>query len=240
METVTADTFFSGRMTVRQPKNGYRFSIDAVLAADFMRCKEGQTVLDLGTGCGIIPLILAFRNPGLKIFGVEIQAALARFAAANVQANRLEGRVRILHRDLKSLTINEIPDQVSHVVCNPPYRKMASGRVNPHPEKAAARHEIFAKLEDFVAAASRMLPLSGHLTCVYPAQRLVDMMVRMRAAGLEPKRLCTVHSKEGSKARLVLITGVKGGRPGLDVEQPLIIYRDDRSYTDEVARLFRP
>ena len=240
MENFTSDTFFNGRVTVRQPKDGYRFSIDAVLLADFIRCKKGQTILDLGTGCGIIPLILAFRYPDLKLFGVEIQDELARIATANVRANNLEGRVQILHRDLKSLSINEIPDQVNHVVCNPPYRKMDSGRVNPQQEKAGARHEILAQLEDIVAAASRMLQLSGRLTCVYPAQRLADMVVHMRAAGLEPKRLRTVHSKEGSEARLILVTGVKGGRPGLEVEQPLIIYQDDGSYTDEVTRMFRP
>ena len=240
MKNTTSDTFFKGRMTVQQPKDGYRFSIDAVLLADFIRCKNGQTILDLGTGCGIILLILAFRYPDLKLFGLEIQDELARIAASNVRANNLKGRVQILHRNLKSLTINEIPNQVHHVVCNPPYRQMATGRVNPHQEKAGARHEILAQLEDIVAAASRMLQLSGRLTCVYPARRLPDMIVRMRAAGLEPKRLCTVHSKEGSEARLILITGVKGGRPGLEVEQPLIIYQDDGAYTDKVARMFRP
>jgi len=240
MEIVTADTFLSGRMTVRQPKDGYRFSIDAVLVADFMRCKEGQAILDLGTGCGIIPLILAFRYPGLTIFGVEIQAELARIATANVKENDLADRVQVLHRDLKRLAISDIPSRIHHVVCNPPYRPIASGRINPHREKAGARHEILAQLEDVVDAASRMLQLSGRLTCVYPASRLADMIVRMRMAGLEPKRLCTVHSKEGSEARLILITGVKGGRPGLDLEQPLIIYQNDGSYTERVAGMFQP
>ncbi len=240
MDNVTSDTFFNGRMTVRQPKDGYRFSIDAALVADFTRCKDGQTILDLGTGCGIISLILAFRYSGLKIFGVEIQAELARIAASNVRANNLDERVHILHRDMKNLTINTIPDQVHHVVCNPPYRRIDSGRINPHQEKAGARHEIFVQLIDIVSVASRMLPLSGRFSCVYPAPRLADMVVQMRTAGLEPKRLCTVHSKKGSEARLILITGVKGGRPGLVVEKPLIIYKGDGSYTERVAGMFLP
>ncbi len=241
MTTVTEDTFFDGRLTVRQPKDGYRYSIDAVLLADFIRCKDGQTVLELGTGCGIIPLILAFRYAGLNILGVEIQDQLARIAAANVRENHLEGRVHILHQDLKSLKLPQVPDLVHHVVCNPPYRRINSGRINPHKEKAAARHEIFARLADFVAAASRMLQLSGSLTSVYPAQRLVDMMVHMHRANLEPKRIRMVHSKVGDAARLVLITGVKGGRPGgLEVEPPLVIYREEGGYTEEVAGMFIP
>jgi tRNA1Val (adenine37-N6)-methyltransferase len=240
MNTVTDDTFFDGRLTVRQPKDGYRYSIDAVLLADFMRFKDGQTILDLGTGCGIVPLILAFRYPALKIFGVEIQDQLARIAAANVQENHLEERVYILHQDLKSLKLQQVPDQVQHVVCNPPYRRINSGRINPHKEKAGARHEILAGLADFVDAASRMLQLSGSLTTVYPAPRLVDMVAHMRRANLEPKRLRMVHSKTGDPARLVLITGVKGGRPDLEVEPPLVIYREDGDYTREVARKFLP
>jgi len=240
MNTVTEDAFFDGRLTVRQPKDGYRYSIDAILLADFIRCKDGQTVLELGTGCGIIPLILAFRYAGLNVFGVEIQDPLARIAAANVRENHFEERVHILHQDLKSLKLQQVPDLVHHVVCNPPYRRINSGRINPHKEKAAARHEIFARLADFVAAASRMLQLSGSLTSLYPAQRLVDMIDQMRCANLEPKRIRMVHSKVGDAARLVLITGVKGGRPGLAVEPPLVIYQDDGDYTREVARMFLP
>ncbi len=240
MKPVTTDTFFNGRMTVFQPRDGYRFSIDAILVADFMGCKDGQTILDLGTGCGIIPLILAFRYPALKIYGVEIQAGLASVAAQNVRGNNLEDRVHILQQDLKRLTLNRVPVPVHHVVCNPPYRRVDSGRINPDPEKAGARHELFAQLEDFVAAAARMLQLSGRLTCVYPATRLADIIAHMRAAHLEPKRLCTVHSKAGAEARLILITGVKGARPGLQVEPPLIIYTPNGAYTETVARKFEP
>ena len=240
MTIVTDDTFFDGRLTVRQPKDGYRYSIDAVLLADFMRFKDGQTILELGTGCGIIPLILAFRYPALKIFGVEIQDQLARIAAENVRENHLEERVSILHQDLKNLKLQQVPDQVQHVVCNPPYRRINSGRINPHTEKAGARHEIFAGLADFVDAAARMLQLSGSLTTVYPAPRLVDMVAHMRRANLEPKRLRMVHSKTGDPARLVLVTGVKGGRPGLELEPPLVIYRDDGDYTEAVAGMFLP
>ena len=238
MDVLTEDTFFDGRLRVSQPRDGYRYSIDAVLLAGFLRCKDGQTILDLGTGCGIIPLILAWRFPGLALVGVEIQAELARIAAENVRVNRLEDRIRILHQDLRRLQVRHVPEPVHQVVCNPPYRRMNSGRINPGAGKAAARHEIFARLADFVSAAARLLQLSGRLTCIYPAQRLADLMVCLRQAGLEPKRLRTVHSKAGDAARLILLSGVKGGRPGLAVERPLVIYREQGAYTAEVAGMF--
>lgn len=221
MEAITDDTFLNGHLTVNQPRDGYRFSIDAVLLADFVQCKDGQMIIDLGTGCGIIALMLAIRHPGVQLVGVEIQDELARTAAANVHANRLEDRIRILHQDIKELHIQQVPDLVHQVVCNPPYRRVKSGRLNPDRRKAGARHEIFARLADFVDAAARMLQLSGRLSCIYPAERLTDLIDHLRQANLEPKRLRLVHSKREEGARLVLITAAKGGRPGLVVDPPL-------------------
>jgi len=221
LEAITDDTFLNGHLTVNQPRDGYRFSIDAVLLADFVQCKDGQMIIDLGTGCGIIALMLAIRHPGVQLVGVEIQDELARTAAANVHANRLEDRIRILHQDIKELHIQQVPDLVHQVVCNPPYRRVKSGRLNPDRRKAGARHEIFARLADFVDAAARMLQLSGRLSCIYPAERLTDLIDHLRQANLEPKRLRLVHSKREEGARLVLITAAKGGRPGLVVDPPL-------------------
>jgi len=238
LEAITDDTFLNGHLTVNQPRDGYRFSIDAVLLADFVQCKDGQMIIDLGTGCGIIALMLAIRHPGVQLVGVEIQDELARTAAANVHANRLEDRIRILHQDIKELHIQQVPDLVHQVVCNPPYRRVKSGRLNPDRRKAGARHEIFARLADFVDAAARMLQLSGRLSCIYPAERLTDLIDHLRQANLEPKRLRLVHSKREEGARLVLITAAKGGRPGLVVDPPLVIYRADGRYTPAVARAF--
>ena len=239
MAEITEDTFFNGRLKVQQPRDGYRYSIDAILLAGFTRCKAGETVLDLGTGCGIIPLVLASRHPGLKLYGVEIQDKLARIAQENVRVNGLDERVHILHQDLKALKAQQLPGLIHHVVCNPPYRKINSGRINPHSEKAGARHEIFSRLPDVVDAAARLLELSGRFTCIYPAVRLIDMAAHMRRVGLEPKRMRWVHSRMGEPARLVLVSGVKGGRPGLEVEPPLVIYEGDGAYTAEVEAMFQ-
>jgi len=228
LETITTDdTFLNGCLTVNQPRDGYRFSIDALLLADFVQCKDGQTILDLGTGCGIIALMLAVRYPGIQLVGVEIQAELARVAAENVRANRLEERIRILHQDIKKLRIQQVPEPVHQVISNPPYRRIKSGRVNPDRGKAGARHELFGRLTDFVEAAARMLQLSGRLSCVYPAERLTDLIDHMRPAGLEPKRLRLVHSKREA-----------GARPGLTVDPPLVIYRSDGRYTSAVEHAF--
>ena len=238
MATVTQDTFFNGRLKVQQPRDGYRYSIDAILLADFFRGKDGQTVIDLGTGCGIIPLVLASRYVSLRLFGVEIQDDLAQIARENVRINGLQERIHILHQDLKTLKVRQLSGLVHQVVCNPPYRKINSGRINLHSEKAGARHEVFAQLSDFMDAAACLLQLLGCLTCIYPASRLIDMVTAMRRAGLEPKRLRMVHSKTGDAGRLVLVTATKGSRPGLDVESPLVIYTENGTYTEEIAGMF--
>lgn len=234
------DTFFNGNLRVRQPVDGYRFSIDAVLLAHAADPAPGDTVVDLGTGCGIIPLILATRHPQARIRAVEIQESLADIAAANVVENRLEARIRILRQDMRTLTPAQIDGPVRWVVSNPPYRRVGTGRLNPVSPKALARHEISVTLSEVVTAARRLLPLSGRLVLIYPAERLADVLGRMSAAGIEPKVLRLVHSVPQSDAGLFLVTGVRGGRPGLRVAPPLAIRNADGAYSDEVAAMFAP
>jgi len=241
MMELTHDTFFSGRIRISQKKYGYRFSIDAILLADWARdLKPGLKVLDLGTGCGIIPLILGYRCPEIRIYGVELQAEPAKIAAFNVKNNQMEDRIRIFCMDMKDLRQDVTSGTVGCVVSNPPYRRARSGRVNPDSERAVARHEIRIDLYQLLATAGRMLKKSGSFFVVYPAERLADMIAQMRGADIEPKRLRMVCSKGGEGAKLILIKGVKGGRPGIAVEPPLIIYEDDGSYTPEVTEMFAP
>jgi len=237
MSGVTTDTFFKGRLKVKQARNGYRFSIDAVLLAHFVNPRPGDTILDLGSGCGIIPLMLAFRHPNVMLYGVEIQAALADLALANVAVNGLAGRVTIMQQDLKDLTAGSMGGRIDLVVSNPPFRKVNSGRMNPHEQRAIARHEIMITLQDVIAAASRVLPLGGRFVTIYAVERLVDMLVSLRAVKLEPKQMRMVHSNEDRKAHLFLMEAVKGGNPGLAVGPPLNIYNQAGGYTDEVAQM---
>lgn len=246
MTETTEDTFFEGRIQVRQHRDGYRFSIDAVIlaqhAADGGQSRPGKArhVLDLGTGCGIIPLILAFKRPLDRITGVEVQEELAGLARANIADNGMADRVAILHRDLKTLKPGDLEGPVDLVVSNPPYRKAGSGRMNLQGQRAAARHEIHAALPDVIGAAARMLEISGRFAAIFPAERLVALLTGMRAARIEPKYLRMVHSRMDTGAKLALVEGMKGGRPGLGVAPALVIYRADGSYTDEAAGMFRP
>lgn len=240
MNLLTADTFFNGRIRVKQNRAGYRFSIDAVLIAGLTIPSPDDTVLDLGTGCGIIPLILAYRHPKIKVYGIEVQQQLADLATINVEENRMKDRITIHCMDMKKLKHDMMSGPVDLVVSNPPYRKAESGRINPDQQRAVARHEIKATLSDVVETAQRMLRNAGRFVTVYPAERMADILIQMRSAGLEPKSLRTVHSDRHTDAKLIIVEGKKGGRPGLKIGSPVIIYRKDGSYTDEVQEMFKP
>jgi len=237
MNDLTADTFLNGRIRVRQNRSGYRFSIDAVLLAHHIMPREGDTVLDLGTGCGIIPLIIAICHPNVRIYGVEIQKGLADIAALNVKENQMDDRITILCRDMKTLTCENISGPVNLAVSNPPYRKADSGRVNPNNERAIARHEISATLSDVIETARRMLSASGKLITVYPAERMADLLTYKRSAGIEPKFIRMIHSGQNTEAKLFLSEGIKGARPGMKVGPPLVIYSENGDYSDEVKQM---
>jgi len=240
MNDFTIDTFFNGHIRVKQPRYGYRFAIDAVLLAYHARLRSGDRVVDLGTGCCIIPLILVYRNPGVKVYGVEVQEELGRLAVFNVQENCMGDRISILCRDLKTLNPDITSGPVDVVVSNPPYRKAQSGRVNPDQQRAIARHEIKTTLYDIVEASRRLLRTAGRFIAIYPAERTTDILMQMRSTRIEPKFLRMIHSGPSTDAKLVLVEGVKGGPPGIKIAPPLTICRKDGSYTDEVKKMFIP
>ena len=240
MNSYTTDTFFNGKIRITQDRTGYRFSIDAVLLAYFADPRSGDKVLDLGTGCGIIPLILAYRQPNIAIYGVEVQAKLAELAVCNVRDNQLEDRITVFCTDMKLLRPAMTAGPVDLVVCNPPFRRRGSGRINPDTQRAVARHEIKANLGDIIQTSHRMLRTAGRLVLIYTAERLTDILSRMRTGGVEPKLIRMIHSRQDTEAALILIEGVKGGRPDLKIAPPLIIYDKKNDYTDEVGSMFRP
>lgn len=214
------DEFMGGRLRLIQSKEGYRFSVDAVLLAEFVSVKKGDLVVDLGTGCGIIPLILLLRRPLRFALGLEIQPNLAEQAWRNVMLNGFEGRMGVVIGDVRLPPVKASIANV--VVCNPPYRPRKSGRLNPDRERAIARHEIMASLEDIIDVSRVLLKEKGTLAMIYPAARLPDLMVRMRKAALEPKRLRVVYPDMNSEAKLVLVEALKGGNPGVKVLPPVL------------------
>jgi tRNA1Val (adenine37-N6)-methyltransferase len=240
MVSYTTDTFFNGRIQVKQNRAGYRFSIDAVLLAYQAAPRSGDKVIDLGTGCGIISLIMAFRHPDITVCAVEVQEELAQVATANVKDNHLQDRITVLGADMKTIKPDMTAGPVDLVVCNPPYRRPGSGRINPHNQRAVARHELKANLQDVIGSACRMLKPAGRFVAVYTAERTTDIFCQMRTDSIEPKYIRTIHSNARSEAKLILIEGIKGGNPGLKIAPPLFVYDQNGDYTDEVQQMFEP
>jgi tRNA1Val (adenine37-N6)-methyltransferase len=215
----TVDTFLNGKLGIIQSRRGYRFSVDALLLAEFVLTKDGDFVVDLGAGCGIISLFLAVKRKVGFIIGIELQKELASQARRNVALNELEGKVAIIQGDLRHLPLAQGFADV--VVCNPPYRQQRSGRVNPDATKAIARHEIAATLDAILAAGKALLKREGRLTLIYPANRLTEIFTEMRRQRLEPKRLQIIFPDSASYAKLALIEGRLQGKSGLKILPPL-------------------
>ena len=216
----TIDAFMDGRLKLIQSRSGYRFSIDAVLLSQFVTTRPGDILVDLGTGCGIIPLMLLLAGSIQYALGLELQSQLADQAARNVLLNGFGGRIGVVLGDIRQPPLSSHCADV--VVCNPPYRKKQSGRINPDPQRAIARHEIMASLEDILTAARWVLKPKGRLAMIYPAFRLADVFWRMREFHLEPKKIRVVYPGLSSEAKLVLIEACLGGRGGLKILPPII------------------
>ena len=214
------DLFLEGRLRLIQSQKGYRFSIDAVLLSQFVTIKPGDVVVDLGTGCGVIPLILLLSKPLRFAFGLEIQEELARQAARNVCLNGLDGRMEVILGDIRHPPLASGAADV--ITCNPPYRKAKSGRINPDPRRAIARHELLASIDDILKAAAGLLRKRGRLAMIYPAFRLVDILVRMRRFNLEPKKIRINYPGLESSAKLALIEASLSARPGMEIAPPLL------------------
>ena len=214
------DLFMDGRLKLIQSKKGYRFSIDALMIADFVTVKHGDVVVDLGTGCGVILLILLLTKPVGHVYGLEIQEELATQAKRNAGLNRFEDKTDIILGDIRHPPISD--KKADLIICNPPYREVKSGRINPDPCKAIARHEIMSSIDDILGFARGILKKKGRLALIYPSVRLVDILVKMRHFNLEPKRVQIYYPDVNSEANLALIEASLNGKPGLKIERPVI------------------
>ncbi len=220
----TLDTFENGRLMVVQRKGGYRFSIDAVLLSKFVHLRRNERVIDLGTGCGILPLLLSQTSKASSFLGVEIQKELVKCALKNIVLNHLEDRISILHLDYRKLKSHFPPGSFDVVLSNPPYRKYRTGRINPHPEKAIARHEIKGNLNDLIAITSYLLPNKGRFYLIFPASRTMDLFITLRAHHLEPKQIQFVHPRIHEGAKFILLEAIKSAGVELNILAPLCIH----------------
>lgn len=240
--TDTLDQLIPGNFRVWQAKHGHRFSIDAILLARFVCLEKCRQIADLGTGNGVLPLLLAHLGDAEQICGFELQPAMVKRARYNVEINRMEKRISIHEVDVRRIDRLTPGASKDLVVANPPYRSGVSGRIAPDDERARARHELAGNMEDFARAAHWLLRPGGRFAVIYLAERLKVLFSALARARIEPKRLRMVHAAANSAARLVLVEGVKDGRPGLEVEKPLVLYEDCegvRRYTCEVEQMYR-
>jgi tRNA1Val (adenine37-N6)-methyltransferase len=222
----TLDAICAGSVRIIQHKSGYRFSVDSVLLGYFVGRPRGR-VCDLGTGCAVIPLMLAARAREAHVVGVEIQKDLFRLAVRNIELNRVGAQVEVVRADLRRLRGLMPGASFDLVVSNPPYHPCLDRRVSPIAERAVAKHEVECSLSDLVACASFLLKTCASFKVVYSASRLTDLFVAMRAHGLQPRRVRCVHPRPSAPAKLVLCEAVKGGRAELQVQPPVVL-NDDR------------
>jgi tRNA1Val (adenine37-N6)-methyltransferase len=227
----TLNTFSNRRLKIVQRKGGYRFSIDAVLLSQFVKLRRNEGVIDLGTGCGILPLLLSQKATRHSFVGVEVQKALADLALKNVRINDLESRITILRQDFRTLPDTLPPGSFDVVISNPPYRRRLSGRINPSEEKAIARHEIRGSLADLISVASYLLPSKGRCYLIYPATRTVDLFVTLRGKHLEPKRVQLVYPHPDEGAKFILVEAVKTRGVELKTLPPLVLNPAPRAPT---------
>lgn len=239
MENYSLDTLFNENLKIKQSKTGYRYSIDPVLVSCFAKPLSGSKIIDLGTGCGIIPLVLTHRISGLEITGIEVQENLAELAKENIVNNRLQNNVTIVLSDIKDFAESFVSETIDMVITNPPYTKKNAGRINFDTERAIARHEIKITLEELLKVAAALIKDKGEFVIVYPEKRLEELLTLMKNNGIHPHRLRMVHPKKNSRPKLVLVSGIKNSKPDFIIEPPLYIYDESELYSEEMQRMFQ-
>lgn len=221
-----------------QNKEKFCFGMDAVLLSGFVNVKIGERVLDLGTGTGIIPILLEAKTEGKSFTALEIQEESADMARRSVALNGLENKIEIVNGDIKEASKIFGGAAFNVVTTNPPYMTENHGLTNPEEPKAIARHEIKCCLEDVIREAAKVMVPGGRFYMVHRPRRLVEIITLMREYKIEPKRIRMVHPFKDREANMVLIEGHRGGRQMMKVEKPLIVYKEQGVYTDEIYDLY--
>ena len=227
----------NGYVIIQNPKK-FCFGMDAVLLSGFAQVKEKERALDLGTGTGIIPILLEAKTKGKHFTGLEIQPESADMAKRSVELNHLESKIEIVTGDIKDASKRFGASSFDVITTNPPYMIGNHGLKNAEDAKTIARHEVLCTLEDILRESSRLLPPKGRFYMVHRPFRLAEIICLMTKYGLEPKRMKLVYPFADREPNMVLIEGLRGGKPRLTVEKPLIIYKEDGKYTDEIVEIY--
>lgn len=221
-----------------QDKNRFCFGMDAVLLSGFAHVKPGETVLDLGTGTGIIPILLEAKTKGEHFTGLEIQPDSADMAARSVALNGLSDRINIVTGDIKDASNIFGASSFDVITTNPPYMIGQHGLKNPDEAKAIARHEVLCTLEDIMRESARILKPGGHFFMVHRPFRLAEIICMMHDFGIEPKRMQLVYPFVDKEPNMVLLEGCRGGKSRMSVERPLIVYKEPGVYMDEIYDIY--
>ena len=226
-------------LKIIQNKDGFCFGIDAVLLSDFAKdIRNNSKVLDLGTGTGIIGILLCAKTKLSKIYGIDIQKDVCDMALRSIKLNNLEDKFEIINSNIKEIITIFEEASFDAIVSNPPYKKDNSGLKNESETKLISRHEITASLEDFISVSSKLLKSNGSIYMVHRPERLSDLFYLLKKYNLEPKKLRLVQSYQDSKPKLILLKATKNAKSFLNIEEPLIIYNKDGSYTDEIFEIY--
>jgi tRNA1Val (adenine37-N6)-methyltransferase len=239
-DQLTCDPILRGRLTLWQPRVGYRFSLDPLLLANFIGTAPLGRVIDIGAGVGVVGLLLARLDSQAQLTLVELQPRLAALCLRNAAHNQLAPRCTVVEGDVRSAAVRkQLPGAWFDLVAScPPYYQLGRGGVNPDSEEAIARHEIHLPLAELVRAARRLVGFRGRVALVYPSPRLPELLSALVAEGLTPTRLRLVHTHADQPAQRALVEGRKGARGGLVALPPLILRHPDGSYSEEARRLF--
>jgi len=226
-------------LKIIQNTEGFCFGIDAVLLSDFAKeIRNKAKVLDLGTGTGILSILLSGKTNLEKIYGIEIQEEVADMAKRSVKLNNLENKIEIINTNIKELNKKFEKNYFDNIVTNPPYKKVETGRINENEKKLISRHEITASLEDFIKTSFDLLKDKGSFFMVHRPERLAEIIYTLKKYKLEPKKIRFVYSNYNQEPKLVLIKAVKNAKEFLTVEKPLIIYKENGEYTDEILKIY--
>nr|WP_289768102.1 tRNA1(Val) (adenine(37)-N6)-methyltransferase [uncultured Acetatifactor sp.] len=237
----------SGERVDELERNGYRiiqnpkkfcFGMDAVLLTGFARARESDRLLDLGTGTGIIPLLMEAKYHCAHLTGLEIQADSADMAARSVEMNGLSDKIDIITGDIREADHIFLSASFDCITCNPPYMIGRHGIANPDAPKAIARHEILCTFEDVARQTEKLLKPGGHFFLVHRPFRLAEIMTALAGHKLEPKRMQLVYPYADREPNMVLLEAVRGGKPRMTVEKPLIVFREPGVYMPEIKEIY--
>lgn len=231
------DLQYNGLRIIQHPQ-AFRFGMDAVLLADFTRLRPRERAADMGTGTGILPLLLSQKEEDCTFDAFEIQPDMADMAQRSVRLNRLEERIRVHAADMRTAWQIIGRETMHAVVCNPPYGKRGGTLTNPESSVRLARHETDCTIEDVAASCAAVLRTHGRLSIVFPAQRMLELLDALRQCRLEPKRIRMVCAHVDKPPYLVMVEAMKNARPQLLWLPPLVVYNADGTETDEIRRIY--